>query len=197
MSWLRSAVLSELAIWRALARWVARRPDVPPGSTPVGYAQMVTPTLWLWIFACTTEVVVVHVLLPWEVARWVLFVVGVWSVVWMVGLLASYRVRPHLVGEHELRVRNGPRTDVGVPLNAVAAVVRQEQDLPGIRAVHHVDGTLSVAVSSRTNLEVQLTGPTELETPGGRSVVDRVALWVDDPRAASAVLRHQLSGSPR
>ena len=32
------AFLLELALYRSLARWIVRRPDVPGGATPIGYA---------------------------------------------------------------------------------------------------------------------------------------------------------------
>ena len=58
------AVLLELALYRSLVRWCARRPDVPAGATPVGHAQLVGPMLWLWIFGSATEVVVIPLLPP-------------------------------------------------------------------------------------------------------------------------------------
>ena len=59
----REAVLLELALYRSLVRWVARRPDVPAGATPIGYAQLVGPMLWLWIFGSATETVAVELVL--------------------------------------------------------------------------------------------------------------------------------------
>ena len=91
------ALLLELALYRSLARWVARRPDVPSYATPIGYAQLVGPMLWLWIFGSATEVVVIEVVLREVDAGWAeairlpLLVVGIWGVLWMLGLMAAYR----------------------------------------------------------------------------------------------------------
>jgi hypothetical protein len=191
----REAVLLELALYRALARWVLRRPDVPGGATPIGYSRLVGPMLWLWIFGSAVEVVVVEVVLrsvdqPWAAAlRTPLLVVGIWGVLWMLGLLASYRVRPHLVTHSELELRSGACTSVVVPLGAVEATRSVEHELPGvIKSLHVEDSLVLVGVSSRTNLELVLTSPTIVETSQGRVTATRVGIWVDDPRQVAALL---------
>jgi len=198
------ALLLELALYRCLARWIARRPDVPADAIPTGYAQLVGPMLWLWIFGSATEVVVVEVVLReleagWaEAVRLPLLVVGIWGVLWMLGLMAAYRVRPHLLTQDRLRIRNSARTWVDVPLDAVASTHTTEHELPGvIRAVHHKDGLLLVGVSSRTNLDLVLTGPTVLRTSKGEMTADRVGLWVDEPRVAAGQLRTTVAARPR
>ena len=119
------ALLLELALYRSLARWVVRRPDVPAGTTAIGYAQLAGPMLWLWIFGSATEVVVVEVLLRhWDspisdAVRFPVLVLGVWGVLWMLGMLASYRVRPHVLTDEVLTIRSGARTRVVVPLDAI------------------------------------------------------------------------------
>lgn len=197
MAW--EGLLMELALYRSLARWITRQPDVPAETTAIGYSQLVGPMLWLWIFGSATEVVVVEMVLRQASADWVeairltLLVVGIWGVMWMLGMMASYRVRPHLLGPDLLRIRNGARTWVDVPLAAVATTQVNEHELPGIiRAVHIQEGLLLVGVSSRTNVELVLTGPTALRTSKGETTVDRVGLWVDDPRAVAAQLQTTL-----
>jgi hypothetical protein len=177
------AVLLEVALYRSLARWLTRRPDVPSGATPIGYAKLVNPVMGLWIFASATEVVVVELVLrnldaAWaEALRLPLLVVGVWGVLWMLGLMAAYQVRPHLLTADRLRIRNSARTWVDVPLGLLAGAQIAEHALPGVvRAVHHDDGLLLIGVSSRTNLELALGGPSALSTSRGLMTADRVGL---------------------
>ena len=191
----REAVLMELALYRSLARWIARRPDVPADATPIPYGQLVGPMLWLWIFGSATEVIVIEVVLRsidagWaEAIRLPLLVIGIWGVLWMLGMLASYRVRPHLLSADRLRIRSGARTQVDVPLHAVVSVRTAEHELPGIIKVLHVDADLLlVGVSSRTNVELVLSAPTTVQTSAGERVADRIGLWVDDPRAFTTLL---------
>lgn len=199
---LREALLLELALYRSLGRWVARRPDVPRGATPIGYSRLVVPMLWLWIFGSSVEVVVVEVVLrhvdqAWAAAvRVPLLVLGVWSVLWMLGMLASYRVRPHLLTDTDLRVRSGARTWLDVPLEAVASSRPVEHELPGVLRSLHVDDALAlVGAGGRTNLELVLAGPTTVSSSMGELTVGRVGLWVDEPREIAAQLRPKL-GAP-
>ena len=198
------ALRLEITLYRALGRWLVRRPDVPAGTGPIGYSRLVAPMLWLWIFGSAVEVVVLDVVLSrwWTPLRIPLLVVGVWGLVWMLGMLAAYRVRPHLLGEKTLQVRDGIHARVDVPLDRIASVRTVDHELPGLLKSVHVEGeddgaTLLVGVGSRTNLELVLTGPTMLETPHGPSTVARVGLWVDEPREVAEVLRRRRSAPLR
>jgi hypothetical protein len=187
------ALLVEVALYRSLARWVVRRPDVPAGTTPIGHGRLAGPMLWLWIVGSAAEVVVLDLVLH----RWVpalrlpVLVVGVWGVLWMLGLLASTRVRPHLLGETDLVVRTGARTYATVPLAALEHVRGTGHAVPGmVRSLHEDDGLLLVAMGSETNLELVLAEPMQLATSAGPRTVSRVGLWVDDPREVAARLRN-------
>lgn len=199
----REALLLELALYRSLARWVARRPEMPAGATPIGYARLVGPMLWLWIFGSAVEVVVAEVVLRTIDAGWAeairlpVLVIGVWGLLWMLGMLASYRVRPHLLTDGVLVVRNGARTFVEVPLASVTRARRAEHDLPGVLKALHVDGDLVlVGVSHRTNLELVLSDATSLASSAGPVVATRVGLWVDEPAAVSSLLGRAWSARP-
>lgn len=194
------AFLFELALYRSLARWLARRPDVPRGASPIGYSRLVAPMLWLWIFGSAVEVVVIEVVLrhldqPWAVAiRIPLLLLGLWGVIWMLGMLASYRVRPHLLTHDELIARGGARSWLTVPLQAVEGVRLVEHEVPGVIRSLHVDGALAlVGAGSRTNLELVLTAPTTVSTSRGQATVTTVGIWADDPREIAAETRLRLA----
>ena len=116
--------------------------------------------------------------------------------------LAAYRVRPHLLGEHVLQVRDGLHARVDVPLERISSIRSADHDLPGLLRSVHVEGEepdrlLLVGVSSRTNLELALSRPTVLETPHGPTTVTRVGLWVDEPREVAELVRRRLSAPLR
>jgi hypothetical protein len=195
-----AALRLEVTLYLALLRWVTRRPDVPAGTTPIGYSRLVAPMLWLWIFGSATEVVVLDVLLShwWTPLRIPLLVLGIWGLVWMLGMMSAYRTRPHLLGDDTLQVRDGIHARVDVRLDRIASVRPVDHELPGLLKSVHVEGEgdraiLLVGVGSRTNLELVLSGPTALETPHGPTTVTRVGLWVDEPREVADVLRRRLS----
>ncbi len=197
----REALLLELALYRSLVRWLARRPDVPRGATPIGYAALVGPMLWLWIFGSGVEVLVVEVVLrsvdaPWaDALRLPLLVLGVWGVLWMLGMLASYRTRPHLVTDSELLLRSGARSWVAVPSVAIAAIRLVDHELPGLRSLQVEGEQVLIGVSSGTNLELVLRAPMTLRTSKGAVTAARVGTWVDEPREVAEALRTRLAVS--
>lgn len=190
------ALLLELALYRSLARWLVRRPDIPAGAVAIGYAELIGPMLWLWIFGSATEVVVVEVVLQSIDAAWAealrlpLLGLGIWGLLWMLGMLAAYRVRPHLLMGDHLQIRNGARTWVTVPLDAITGVHTTEHEFPGItKVMHHEDELLLVGVGRRTNVELTLSRPSVLHTSAGPRAASKIGLWVDEPQQATRQLK--------
>jgi hypothetical protein len=197
----RYALRFEVNIYKSLLRWVLRRPSVPAGHEPVGYAQLVTPVLGLWIFASAIEIPLVHVLVPWDGARIVLLVAGVWGLLWMLGLLAGFRTYPHLIGDEALRIRSGPLHDIVVPLDAIAGVTAKQRSLPSSLWTLQVEQTeggahLNVVVSGEVNVHLTLREPQTVRTRKGEADVDAISFWADEPRKVAGRLRG-LAEDPR
>jgi hypothetical protein len=195
----REAIATELALYGQLVRWITRRPDVPDGVTPVPYGRLATPVVWLFILGSAVELVAFDLIL----SRWLTFlripflVLGGWGLVWMLGLMASYRMRPHLLTDTELHVRNMARTRVVVPLDSVTQVRVADVDESSIRSVRVVDDALLVLVSGRTNLQLTLAEGTTISSPVGEIAPATVGLWVDEPREVAAMLRRRRSAPLR
>ncbi len=198
---LRRAVVLELALWRALSRWLRRRPDVPSGADAFPYAGAVTPVIWAFVVVSAIEVVVVHVVVPWETLRWVLDVAGVYGVLWMLGLLASLRTAPHVVDDVGLRVRSGTSVDLVVPWEEIAAVRVRRRSVEGSRTVHlHSDGprrAVSVNVGASTQLDVELRTARVLPLRrAGAEPVQEVRIAADDAAALARRLRAGMEAAP-
>ncbi|GAB3069742.1 hypothetical protein [Nocardioides zeae] len=200
----RRLLASEAGGYRSIARWARRRPDVPTGAEPVGYSQISGPMMWLFVIGSAVEVVVVHVLLHrWPWVQWPVLVLGVWGLVFMLGLLAGVRTHPHLLTAHALRVRSGPVLDLGIPYAAIASVSTAERPLESSAQVVGTDapsdggpGTwLGVAVSGGTNVQLRLVRPLTVPHPGLRGTGDlevvEVGLWADEPRVLARELRQR------
>ena len=179
--------LMELRLYAAFLLWCCGRKSVPAGAEPWGYARLVTPMLWLWVFGSAVEVLVFHVIIPWDGVRLVVDIISVWGLVWMLGCLAANQIRPHLLSDTELRVRSGVYHDLAIPREAIESASRGEADLPSaMRMLHWEDddngGHLSLGVSGRTNATVHLHQPTAIATAKGILTARKVSLWVDEPR---------------
>jgi hypothetical protein len=190
-------VLFEFRLYVSLARWLIRRPAVPRDTEPFGYSQIVTPVMWLWIFASAAEMVVVHLLIPWPVVRIVVLVISAWGLLWMIGFLASIKVHPHLVNDSALRVRHGSSVDVVVPWDLIVSIVVQRRDLPSsirtLRFNETKSGTeMQVAVSDQVNVRAVLNDSLTVPTRNGDREITELRFWADDPNALVARAREQL-----
>ena len=154
--------------------------------------------LCLWIFASAAEIPLVHVLLPWPEAQKVSLVIGAWGLLWMLGLLASYQVRPHVVDADGLRLRSGPVVDVPVAWADIASVRHDRRDLEStvrsLQMLETEDGTeLAIVVSGQVNVTVALRGTVVMRTPKGPLHVTAVSFFADEPREVVARLRERMA----
>jgi hypothetical protein len=182
----------ELRGTASLFLWVARRRNgVPPGATAVSYSKEQTPTLLVMLFLIGVEAVAVDLLLraldvP-DVLRALVLVIDLYGIVWGLALGASCVTRPHVVTGEELRIRYGAYFDLRVPRDRISSV-RSSRDYNG-NMVRVADGRLSVAVSSQTNLVVELTEPIGIVRPlGGRAEVTAIRFFADTPDAVLKTL---------
>ena len=189
----RTVVSFELGVWRSLYRWTTRRPRGPAGAETFGYAGPATPLIWAFIGLSAVEIPVAHVLLPWQTARVIVLVVGVWGLTWMLGFLASLKTYPHVLGDSGLRIRHGTAIDITIPWDAIASIGVRHRDLASSRTVQLSSvgsGTvLHVGISSQTNVDVALRHPVTVPLPKADEPVAAVRFYADDARALVARAR--------
>ncbi|MFI7425848.1 hypothetical protein ACIBPB_02555 [Micromonospora sp. NPDC049836] len=197
----RRAVAYEWGLWRSLARWILRRPyRVAPGAQTFGYVGVVQPILGVFIALSTIEIPVLDLILRhtlgWPALRHVAIALGVWGVLWMVGLLASLRIHPHVLDDTALRIRNGVSLDVLIPWRAVARVDARYRSLPSSRAVQYDPddpAVLNLGAGSQTAVDVVLREPLSVRLPSGPSrPVREIRIYADDPRALVARARRHV-----
>lgn len=187
---LLTAARYEAGTWRSLARWVSRRPDVPPGATPFAYRSPLLPPIIVILAVSVVEVVVLDLVVPWPALRIALLVIGIWGVAQGLGMLASVTSYPHVVAPSGLRVRYGTSLDVHVPWDAVAAARRQIGSRGG-RSIQ-VDGdTLYALVGGQFTVVVTLARPIAVTLSGGRRAeVTALRFHADDPDLVTTIRDH-------
>ena len=196
---LRRAISYELGMWRSLYRWTFRRPVAPGANAePFRYAATVTPLFLAFIGVSAIELPIVHVLLPWETVRFVADLSGVYGLVWMLGMLASMRVHPHVASDAGLRIRHGASVDFTVPWEEIAMIRSRHRSVAKRRAVQFErtgsDLVMQVVILNQTNIDVTLRRPTVVGWPkGGSEPVTELRLYVDDPAAFVARTRERLA----
>jgi hypothetical protein len=197
ISVVRRAVVFEFALHRSLLRWILRHPAVPAGATPFSSVGVISALLWVFVVVSAVELFVVHVVVPWATPRLVLDVLGVWGLFWMLGLLASFKVNPHLVADTGLHVRRGHSLDIVVPWQAIASMRVRERGLDtgrGLQRETGEDGTVaSVVIASRTNVDVTLRHPLVVPLPSGPEPVIEIRFFADDAPALVKAARDRIA----
>lgn len=177
---------AEAGVLRALWWAVRRRSDVGPGDVPMPCAGRFGLVLGALTLLGALETVVVHVLLPWETARWVLLAVSLYAVVWVLGSGLSLFQHPHLLRDDELVLRSGHLRTVVVPLAGLVAV-RRTVEAEHARVLVREGDRLVLSVMGDTDVELRFDPPVHVD--GQDEPVARVAFWVDDPHAVVRLLR--------
>ncbi|MBK9795360.1 MAG: hypothetical protein IPP58_02475 [Holophagaceae bacterium] len=167
------------------------RSPAPPGYSlhKETFLRAFLPVLPLLI---PTDLFLIHALFPrmapW--LRWVLHVSTLYSVLWMVGLYATLRQRPHQLDGTQLNLHMGLLGSLHLSREQVvsAAALPEFQDdwakRQYLKGMHKLLRTGAPAVELRLSEAVSRMG---LLGPGSRKL-DRVAVSVDDPSAFLAAL---------
>lgn len=200
----RRLVSFELRGMASVGLWAARRRNgVPRGAAAVPYSGEQSAFLLLILFVTVLETAAVEVLLHGLSApaalRVAVLVLDLYGVVAVLSVWAAGVTRPHVVSLAELRVRYGAFFDVRVPRHLVGSV--RISNSHNERGVVSVEGErLAVAVSSRTNVLVELVEPVTVIRPlGSEARVSSVRFFADDPASAADALREQpeAAGEPQ
>lgn len=184
---------------RSLLWWVARRRiGVASGERALGYAAAQAAFVYGLTFVCVVETVGLSVLLAGEpVVHGVLLVLDVYTVLMVLGLQAAAVTRPHVLGAGVLRLRDGARRELRIPVGRIASVrydlrFGREEARAGDGAAA---GVAEFAVGGQTSVTVELTEPVVLEgLLGRRTTVGTVRFHADDARTAVRALREAMAG---
>jgi hypothetical protein len=182
----------EKVIYASIGRVIARKPAVPAEAKGFGYHSSSKAILVVFIVLSAIEIVVIDLIVHrWLWLRIPLLVIGIWGLIWMIGLLCAHLVRPHTVGPDGIHVRDGLDLDAHVRWDDVHSVTIKKRgyDPRTPRVIADGDSrTLAVDITGQTNIEIVLERPTVISLPGvppkgGEQAVTSICLWADDPKA--------------
>lgn len=189
---LRPAV-AELRAFGSLGLAVTRKRKIPQGAKPFGYTKGAMTFPAVMIVVSLIELVVVHMLVPWEWLRIVLLVLTIWGVLFILGYFATRVVHPHFVTDEALHLRWGYPTVLSTPLTNIASVT------PHVNHAHtypKVEGErLILTQSQSTNVLIRFSEPVAAAAPVSRK--DRpadfhareVQLYIENPEEFLQALR--------
>jgi hypothetical protein len=192
---MRSLLRYEMRLWLALYRWVFRRPEpVAPGTVRFSYSGGGTLLLTAFIVVSAIEIPILDLVLPWRIARIISSIVGVYGLLWMIGLMATLHVYPHLVGEAGIRIRKSIALDLTVGWDNIRDIRSRGRSLPPGGRTQFEDGVLAYAVGGGTTVDLVLAEPITLpDKPTGGEPVREIRFHADRPDDLVAAARTRLT----
>jgi hypothetical protein len=179
----------DLLLVRALWFALRGRRDVRPDETPIRYGKEMRLLMWVLLIVDGGFVALLHFVLPWAAVRTVLLYAGIAATVWVVAFLCTFYVYPHAAGPGRLRLRFAAMHDFSVPMPLVESVRLERRNWTTSSNADVVDDTLTLPMSSTTNVLVTLHSPFEVHIRR-RPVrtVRRIAFAADDPQIAHGTI---------
>ena len=190
----RRALRVEVSGYASLLRLLLRRPRVPAGAEGFTSHRPDLPILVVITVVSAVEVVAVDLIVHrWASVRLPLLVLGIWGLVFMLGLLAGMVTRPHAVGPEGIRVRTATEIDFALAWDDIHTITRRRALVQERRPMLTTDAdggvTLHLRVQNETNIEITLHDPVPVGLPNGRAFVSAVHLYTDDPGGFLAAAR--------
>jgi hypothetical protein len=173
---LAAAELSVIHI--ALFRWGGPA-DIPAGSRTFAYHRHLAPMCATLLVLSLIEIAVCHLLAAhWSpTAALILFALSVFGLVYLIGLIKSFRYRPVLITAQGVRIRAGLAIDQSIPLERIARV---ETAIAG--ADIRDPATLNAALLAWPNILLRIDPPIARRSwLGRRAPIAAVAFRLDDP----------------
>ncbi|MGO1435664.1 MAG: hypothetical protein ACTHV4_08765 [Canibacter sp.] len=186
-------VVVEFRAFGSLCLAVARKRQVPQKARPFGYTKGSMTFPAVMIAVSLAELVIVHMLVPWEWLQIVLLVLTVWGVLFFLGYFATRVVHPHFVTNEALHLRWGHPTVLSTPLTNIASVTPHTSHAHTQPEVQ--DERLILTQSQSTNVRIRFSEPVATAAPVSKKNrpadfhAREVQLYVDDPEGFLQALR--------
>lgn len=177
-------IIFEAHTFRDLYRLLRREIQAPQGANTL----VATTGLWTLPAALTVvttiELIAVELLLPWPLARGILAVLSIYSLIWLWAFIGQRAVYPHYFTPEGLVLRHG-RTVVATltGINAITSERHFDSDS------YKISGEVLILASSEgTNISIrcQPTPARPFHWPWQQvplTPITQVRLWVDDPES--------------
>ncbi|UFU07312.1 hypothetical protein [Ruania halotolerans] len=190
---LRGAV-AELRAFASLFLLASGKRRVTADARPFGYTRGTMTFPAVMIAVSLVELVVVHFLVPWPWLQIVLIILTIWSVLFVLGHLASRVVHPHFVKEGALHLRWGHSTVLVTPLTNI--LVAKQHANHAHTQPHIDDEQLILTAFQSTNVLIKFSEPVRAAAPipprhlPADFHASEVQLHIDEPDSFLAALGH-------
>jgi hypothetical protein len=194
-------ILAELTIWTGLWRLVTRRfrtrqPEFTYHRRSADYGMLLVV-----IVTAPVEILIVELLIPWPIVRWVLLLTAIYSVIWFAGLVLAPMVHPHIAARKQLVLRNGATARVTIDYSNIAVIDPLSLPWPDTKGrfpspMTVCDDVAWLQSGSHTTLRLDLYRPILVASGSAQVAVQAVVIAADDPDALIHVIEQRKLGEP-
>lgn len=166
--------------------------QAPQGSTTLP----ATTGLWTLPSALTAvtaiEIIALELLLPWPIARGILVVLSIYSLIWLWAIIGQRAVYPHYFTQDALVLRRG-RTVVATLTRIDAITLERNFDSDPYNITEDI---LILASSEGSNVRIRCQ-PTPAKpfrwpwTNVSPKLITQVKLWIDDPESLQVLINQR------
>ncbi|HIT45283.1 MAG TPA: hypothetical protein IAC28_04215 [Candidatus Aphodovivens excrementavium] len=174
-------VKHEVGIFVSLGRLIARKKDVPPDAVEIKYGHQMRLLLVVLIATGIVEIVAVELLVPIDALRWIILFISIYSLLWIIGLMAATIVYPHYATSDELVIRFFHHHTIRIPITPECCFSIGERSATKNKTIIHKDESLALNVLGSTNASVLLPEKTEITVDGVPVSASSVSFSVDAP----------------
>ncbi len=190
-----SFVALEPRIWYCLFRWLFRRRS-DADTFRYNQGSSIGVFVIALLFSAPVETLLFELLLPWHWLKVLFLILDIYSIIWLLGFVASLAVLPHRMTASGLHVYYGIGAHGFLPYAAIAGVRRQRLTVSG-RDGCHLDAereAASLSVGGVTTVTLHLSHPVTLRrifdsTPP----IATLHLAVDEPERFVSALDRRLA----
>ncbi len=182
-------VKHEMGVFASLFRWIGRNKDLPDGATEIPYGKPLRQLMIVLLMVGILEIAAIHLLIPWRIPRIILLILSIYSLFWIIGLLASTIVYPHYVTGEALVIRFFHYHTISIPLSQVKSVESATRTAPENKTLLITDDALYLNVLGSTNCLVSYNAP-QLALCNGRTEgpISAVFFSADSPFDAKTAI---------
>lgn len=185
-----SMVKFEIGLWAAFFQGIRRKRDIPEGFSSIDYGREFK--LMCIIVACLTpiEIGVVEILCHSFSAplalHLIILILTLYASLWIIGLVLSIRVYPHLVNKNELVFRYCWYHVIRIDTNSIDRVVQEKRECIKNKTIEYGEDLIALNDMRETNISLYFKQPYcpiidgELASDG----VIRFSFSADNPQAA-------------
>ena len=182
---------SEIRVFGTLIGWaIAKVRRTAPVGYPYNWHQMLIRWVMLFALSSPAEIVLLHILIPWDPLKSAVLVVEVYGLIWLAAIGISFGFLRHSVSPTEIRIRQGLLADVRVRRDNVRDLCREPTRTLDGRTNIAIDGDVAaIAMEGRTDLTLDLHEPIRFRRLFGFSPpITQVRFAADDTDAFLAAI---------